>query len=58
MADFAAPFRRDLREFPADIVIAAAKRHLLDLRQLCQTVPDRDQAIADIEAFLRENPDG
>ena len=53
--DFAAPFRRDLGRFPGRVVLVSARVHLANLRDLDERTPDKGKAIADMEAFLKEN---
>jgi hypothetical protein len=51
-ADHAVSFRDDLKTFPADVVLTAARKHRDDLAALPIPTPDRQQALDDMDAFL------
>ncbi len=53
MADFAIPYRKDIKIFPPDIVLGAAKKHRTALESLSKT-PEQEKAIRDLDAFINE----
>jgi hypothetical protein len=56
--DYAESFRRDIGVFPPDIVLMAARRHVLDLKALSRETPGCEKAIDDVEAFIKEHQGG
>lgn len=55
ITDYAAQFRADIKNVEPSVVLAAAKKHLMNLRLLPVFTENRDAAIHDVAAFIAEN---
>jgi len=53
--DYAAQYRRDFRlGWPPEMIISSLRSTLASLKTLPNKTEDRDQAISDVENFLKE----
>ena len=52
--DHAQMLRNDIGIVPTQMIVSYAKKHLLGLKGLSDSVADKNDAVRDVEAFLEE----